>query len=146
MKKWLLTGTIALFACCSLIGLAQDGTKPAATKATAADKSDAKSDAKKGRLPANYGKLGLTEAQKTKIYGIQGQYEDQLDSLEKQIEAIKTKRDGEVAAVLTDDQRKILKNLADAAKEAKTKAKPDATPATDGSKASPAATSKEEKK
>ncbi len=115
MKNCLLTGTIAIFACCSLIGLAQEGSKP--VKATPAE---AKADgAKKGRLPANYGKLGLTDAQKTKIYGIQGQYDDQLEALEKQIEALKGKRDVEVETVLSEDQRKILKNLVDAAKEAK---------------------------
>ena len=116
MKNYLLAGTIAIFACCSIMGLAQEGTKPAKPTAAAESKADA---AKKGRLPANYGKLGLTEAQKTKIYGIQGTYDDQLDELEKKIEAVKAKRDLEVETVLSEDQRKILKNLVDAAKEAK---------------------------
>lgn len=135
MKNCFLIGTIALFACGSLIGLAQDGTKPAGAKPAKAEKpADPKeAGAKKGRLPANYGKLGLTEAQKTKIYGIQSMYDEQLDSLEKQLAALKSKRDGEVEAVLTADQQKILANLVAAAKEAKAKktetAKEDATKA-----------------
>lgn len=115
MKNCLLTGTMAIFACCTLIGLAQDGTKPAGTKAAQAEKSDQE----KGRLPANYGKLGLTEAQKNSIYEVQKKYKSQLDDLEKQLDALKAKRDGEVEAVLSDAQRKILKDLVDAAKEAK---------------------------
>ena len=120
MKTCLLTGTLALFACCSLIGLAQEGSKPATSKATPADKADPKADgAKKGRLPSNYGKLNLTEPQKTKIYGLQAKYDDQLDALEKQFAALKAKRDQEVEAVLNDDQRKVLNSLVDAAKNAK---------------------------
>ena len=120
MKNCVLTGTMAIFACCTLIGLAQDGPKPAGTKAAE------KSDQEKGRLPANYGKLGLTEAQKNSIYEVQKKYKSQLDDLEKQLDALKSKRDGEVEAVLSDAQRKILKDLVDAAKEAK---KPKKAPA-----------------
>jgi len=114
MKRLLLTGTLAIFTCCTLIGFAQDSSKPAATKA-----ADKKSDAttKKGRLPANFGKLGLNDTQKDKIYAIQGSYSDQLDALEAQVAAVKAKRDHEVEGVLTEDQRKVLKNLTDAAKD-----------------------------
>lgn len=128
MKNCLLTGTIAIFACCSLVGLAQDGAKTA-PKTTVAAKEEAKPDAKKGRLPAQYGKLGLTDAQKAKIYGVQGKYEDQLDALEKQINDLKAKRDHEVEAVLTDDQRKILKALVESKDDKKDKPEAKAEPA-----------------
>lgn len=140
MKTCLLTGTIAIFACFSMIGLAQEGSKPAA--AAQAQKSDSKPEAKKGRLPANYGKLGLTDSQKTKIYEVQGQYEGQLAALEKQLEMVKSKRDAEVAAVLSADQRKILENLVVAARDAKAKAKQEATPPTEGAKATAAPAAK----
>ena len=122
MKRFLLTGALAIFTCCSLIGLAEDGAKttakPAQTdKADKAEKVD--KTEKKGRLPSNYGKLGLTEPQKQKIYGIQAKYDDQLDSLEKQMDALKAKRDHEVETTLNDDQKKILKNLVDASKDSK---------------------------
>jgi Spy/CpxP family protein refolding chaperone len=128
-----LTGTIAIFTCCSLVGLAQDGAKTAPKAAAAKEeaKPDAK-DGKKGRLPAQYGKLGLTDAQKTKVYGVQGKYEDQLDALEKQISDLKAKRDQEVEAVLTADQRKILKALVESKDDKKPEAK--AEPAKDAKK------------
>ncbi|MDB5346191.1 MAG: hypothetical protein JWP89_4568 [Schlesneria sp.] len=130
MKNCLLTGTIAIFACCSLVGLAQDGAKTAPK--TAAAKEEAKpnaKDGKKGRLPAQYGKLGLTDPQKTKIYTVQGKYEDQLDALEKQISDLKAKRDQEVEAVLTADQRKILKALVESKDDKKDKPEAKAEPA-----------------
>ena len=130
MKNCLLTGSIALFACCSLVGLAQDTAKPTATKAVAA-KEEAKPDAKdvkKGRLPPQYGKLGLTDAQKTKVYGVQDKFEDQIDALEKQISALKAKRDQEIEAVLTDDQRKILKALVESKDDKKDKPEAKAEP------------------
>lgn len=126
MKNCLLTGTIAIFACCSLVGLAQDAAKTAPKSTVAAkeeSKPDAK-DAKKGRLPPQYGKLGLTDAQKAKVYTVQGKYEDQLDALEKQINDLKAKRDHEVEAVLTDDQRKILKALVESKDKPDAKAEP----------------------
>lgn len=135
MKKLLLTATLAIFSCCTLIGLAQETAKPTTAKAAAADKSDKKGDpaARKGRLPANFGKLGLNDTQKDKIYAIQASYTDQLDALEAQVAAIKGKRDQEVDGVLTEDQRKILKNLTEAAKE---KSKKDETTASNTSEKS----------
>src|SRR5260370_32162838 len=37
----------------------------------------------KGSLPANYKQLGLTDAQKQKIYKIRNDYKDKLEELEK---------------------------------------------------------------
>ena len=122
MKNCLLGGTIAIFACCSLIGLAQEGTKPATTKTAQAEKP-------KGRLPPNYGKLGLTDKQKTSIYAIQAKYETQLDELEKQLDDLKAKRDTEVKTVLNDNQRKSLDDLLTEAKKKKEKEKTDETDA-----------------
>lgn len=137
MKNCLLTGTVAFLTCFSLMGFAQDGTKPAAAKPAAAKadaKPEAKADAKKGRLPSNYGKLGLTDAQKTKIYGVQGSYEDQLDALEKQTAALKSKRDGEIEAILTPEQKKILQALVDSKDDKKDKADDKAEPAKEAKK------------
>ena len=142
LKKCLLTGAIALFACCSLIGLAQEGSKPATAKATKAEVTDSKAEAgKKGRLPSNYGKLALSDAQRKTIYGLQAQYDEQLDALEKQFAAIKAKRDQEIEAVLNDDQRKVLSTLVEAAKNSKkTKAS-----AESGKTTSPSSSSSETK-
>lgn len=130
MKNCLLTGTMAIFTCCSLIGFAQDTAKPTAGKPAAKEEAKADSkDSKKGRLPPQYGKLGLTDAQKAKIYSVQGKYEDQLDALEKQINDLKAKRDNEVESALTDDQRKILKALVESKDDKKDKPEGKADPA-----------------
>ena len=110
---------------CSLTGWSQDAAK-STTKGKAAEK---KTTEKKttNRLPANYGKLGLTEAQKDKVYAINDKYASQLDALEEQLKALRAKRGTEVEAVLTVEQKKILKDLTDDSqgKAAKSNAKPD---------------------
>jgi TolA-binding protein len=64
-----------------------------------------------GRLPNNYGRIGLTEAQRAKIYGVQMKYGEQIDALIKQVEELRQKRDTEIEAVLTPEQRENLKKL-----------------------------------
>jgi len=64
-----------------------------------------------GRLPNNYGKLGLTDAQRQKIYSTQAKYGEQIDALIKQVEELRQKRDAEIEAVLTPEQRENLKKL-----------------------------------
>lgn len=130
MKSWLLGGAIAVFVCGSLVGLAQEDPKPA--KATA----EVKADAPKGRLQSHFGKLGLTDQQKAKIYASNSRFEEQIDELEQKIADLKIKRDQDAEALLTDAQKKLLKSLIEAAKEARAKgksgseeAKTDATPA-----------------
>lgn len=71
-----------------------------------------------GRLPAQYGKLGLSAEQRTKVYSVQANYKKQIDELQKQIDALKTKEDTEVEAVLTADQKKKLDELLAASKKA----------------------------
>ena len=156
MKIRLLLGAFAICACGTWVGFAQEAkaTKVEAPGAKPADKVEAKpeakgekSEAKKGRLPANYGKLGLTDPQKTSIYAVQGKYAHQIDDLQKQLDEVKSKRDSEIAAVLTDDQRKILKTITEANK---TKPKADA-PAAEATKeaektAAPAEPAKNAKK
>lgn len=89
-------------------------------KGAAAAKAEAPKARKKprGRLPIYFGQVGLSEEQRTKIYGIQAEYGKQLDDLRKQVAAIEAKRDGEVEAVLTDAQKKKLGELRVAAKKA----------------------------
>lgn len=127
MKKLVLTSVFVLLTCCSIVGWSQDAAKPA-TKGAAGEK---KVEDKKptNRLPANYGKLGLTDAQKDKVYAIQEKFDGQLDALEEQVKALRAKRSSETEAVLSVEQKKILKDLTDEAKE-----KPKAKKAEAGSK------------
>ena len=115
-NRRVVLNALVLLLCCSITGWSQDAAKPT-TKGAAAEKKTT------NRLPANYGKLGLTDAQKDKVYTINDKYETQLDALEEQLKALKAKRGTEVEAVLTAEQKKILKDVMDDSKEKATKAK-----------------------
>lgn len=81
----------------------------------AAADDDSKS---RGRLPNLYGKLGVSEVQRERIYAIQGEYNAQIDELLAQVEELRTERETAMEAVLTNGQRQRLKELRDeAAKE-----------------------------
>lgn len=122
MKKRVLTSVFVLLTCCSIVGWSQDTAKPT-TKGAAAEKKSEETKKPTNRLPSNYGKLGLTDAQKDKVYAVQDKYETQLDALEEQIKSLKAKRSSETEAVLSAEQKKILKDLTDEAKEKDAKPK-----------------------
>jgi Spy/CpxP family protein refolding chaperone len=63
----------------------------------------------KGQLPQGWGKIGLTDEQKQKVYKVQAKYNEQIDKLEAQIKELKEKRDTERYEVLTAEQKKRLK-------------------------------------
>jgi hypothetical protein len=72
-------------------------------------------------LPQYYGKLEVDDKQKESIYKIQASYEAQIDKLTEELAALKSKRDGEIRAVLTKEQQKKLDTTIDEAKKAKEK-------------------------
>lgn len=69
----------------------------------------------RGRLPAYYGDV-ITKEQRDKIYSIQASYEEQLAALREQLKALVAKRDAEVEAVLTPEQREQVKKIAEEAR------------------------------
>ena len=79
--------------------------------------SDAKSatvpaDAtKRGRLPANYGKIGLSDDQRERIYALQSSYEARLAPLREELERLTQDRDSKIEETLTAGQRQRLKEL-----------------------------------
>jgi type IV secretory pathway VirB10-like protein len=75
------------------------------------------------RVPPGYSKLGLTDQQKEDIYAIQGKYYPQLQGLEKQLSALRDKRDAETEKVLTPKQRQLLEQQRKAAADARKAAK-----------------------
>lgn len=81
------------------------------------DKSPTKKRTFKGRLPNNYGKIGLSSEQRNEIYGVQAKYRTQLEELQKQIAALKAKQDMEVRAVLNNSQKDALDKLLEAAQK-----------------------------
>ncbi len=139
MKKCVLNAVLLLTSSAQLVCLAQNTTKaagakpadkpaapavrPAETKTTekAAEKAAEKTEEKKttSRLPSNYGKPGLTDAQKTKIYGVQDKHEKEIDALTEKLKVAKAKRDAEIEAILTPAQKKTLKEILDAKEDAK---------------------------
>jgi hypothetical protein len=65
----------------------------------------------RGSLPANWGKLGLSDDQKQQIYTIEGEYRAKIDTLNKQLSDLKAKRLSDLRKVLTDAQRARLKEI-----------------------------------
>lgn len=92
----------------------ETGTKGAGAKEAGTKEAGAKET--KRRLPRYYGKLGLSDTQREKIYGIQSKYDADLDKLEKQLAELKNKQDADCRKILTADQKKQLTELVDATK------------------------------
>lgn len=64
----------------------------------------------KGQLPPGWSKLGLSDEQKQKIYDIQAKHKTKIDDLEKQIKDAKDQLRKDELAVLTEAQKKKLKD------------------------------------
>ena len=77
--------------------------------ATGQEKKDAPKA--KGTLPANFGKLGLSEEQKAKIHAISADYKAKLATLKVQEDELKAKQRKEFESVLTDAQVEQLRKL-----------------------------------
>ena len=90
---------------------AQTGSKTTTVQKVAATKF-------RGRLPNNYGKVGLDARQKEAIYAIQEKYYNEKEELEARLAEIKVKESEEVLAVLTPQQQAALKSLQDKTKSA----------------------------
>jgi Spy/CpxP family protein refolding chaperone len=65
----------------------------------------------KGQLPSGWSKLGLSDEQKQKVYEIQAKYKAKIEDLEKQIKEAKDHQRKDELAVLTDAQKKKLKDM-----------------------------------
>ena len=74
----------------------------------------------RGRLPAYYAQV-VDDKQRERIYSIQKSYSAKIEALEAELKAVTSKRDAEIEAVLTPQQRQRV-----AALEAEAKAKRDA--------------------
>jgi hypothetical protein len=65
----------------------------------------------KGTLPANWGKIGLSDDQKQQIYKLQADYSEKIIALEKQLKEMRAKEKQALEAVLNDEQKKLLKEI-----------------------------------
>jgi len=75
------------------------------------DKKDDAPVKLKGQLPPNWGKLGLTDEQKQKVYKVQADFDQKKAALEKQLKDLKSQERGEMEKVLSDAQKARLKEL-----------------------------------
>jgi Spy/CpxP family protein refolding chaperone len=74
-------------------------------------KKDEPTGKMKGKLPANYKKLGLSDAQVQEIYKIDAKYTAELALLKAKEDELKATRDKDVRAVLTPEQKKRLEEI-----------------------------------
>jgi Spy/CpxP family protein refolding chaperone len=86
----------------------QSATQPSAPAPTRTAESS--EETFRPRLPMYYGKV-VTEEQRQKIYDIQRKYFPQIRALQKQLEALIAKRDAEIEAVLTPQQKAEIERL-----------------------------------
>ena len=114
MKKHAATLILA-----ALAGLAI-GTQGAVDVTVAQEKGDSAKPASRRsyrRLPNYYGQVGLSGTQKDEIYKIQTAAGEQIATLQTQIETLEKKRNDDVRAVLTDEQKSKVDELVAAAKK-----------------------------
>lgn len=74
----------------------------------AADEPTAASDSNGRRLPNHFGKLELTDEQRSKIYELQDKHEARIDKLEAELKALKASSLADYETVLTAEQKKQL--------------------------------------
>jgi hypothetical protein len=65
----------------------------------------------KGTLPQNFGRLGLSDQQKKTIYKLQGEYKAKRAELQKKLEKLKSDEKAAYEKVLTEEQKKQLREL-----------------------------------
>ena len=80
---------LAMIALCSTWAEGQDKTKDQPGKL-------------RGQLPANWGKLGLSDEQKQRVYKVQNDYRPKIDDLQKKVDDLKAVERKDMEAVLTD--------------------------------------------
>jgi Spy/CpxP family protein refolding chaperone len=112
--------------------------KPAA--ANAAPEGQEKAKAPRRRLPPFVARV-VTPQQREQIYGVQDKYQEQIDALEAQLDAVFEKRDADINAVLTPEQREqVAKLREEAAQRSAARQAAEAPAAEPGAAAPPAAT------
>ena len=77
----------------------------------AQDKKDSPPGKVRGQLPQNWGKLGLTDEQKQKIYEIRNKARVKIDELKAQIKDLQDQEEKDMVKVLTDTQRSRLREI-----------------------------------
>jgi hypothetical protein len=85
----------------------------------------------RGQLPANYGKLGLTDVQKQSVYKIRAEYKGKMDQLLKQLTKLRMEEKESLEKVLTPEQLKRLKEIRSGEKSTEKPKPPDKSKSND---------------
>jgi hypothetical protein len=110
--------------------------KPAAADAP---EGQEKARSPRRRLPPYFARV-VTPQQREQIYQVQDKYQEQIEALEAQMEAVLEKRDADISAVLTPEQRQqVAKLREEGAQRAAARQTAEATTAEPGADAPPAA-------
>lgn len=103
----------ALFALCLGLALLLPASSPAQNDAdqpaAAAGETPAKSY--RGPLPDYFGKLGVGEPQREKLYAVDAEYAGRIEALQKQIAELEKERNTRLEALLTPGQKLRLQEL-----------------------------------
>ena len=112
MRRKLRAGSLglALALATAIGGLAED-SKPKSSASKSREASTAAESRPGRQLPYFFGKLGLNDGQREKIYDIQASYQERLDHLQAEIDQLIRERDKKTEAILTPGQRMRLKEL-----------------------------------
>jgi hypothetical protein len=62
----------------------------------------------RGRVPAGFVKIGISEKQREQIYEIQARYREQVEELLEQLEELKAQEAEEIHSILSDRQKAAL--------------------------------------
>jgi hypothetical protein len=110
-----LVAAVVSFCLAAFLASAGGSTACGQDSAEAKPAVEKKAPAKpRGRLPMYYAPV-VSEKQREQIYAIQAKYADQIEQLQKQLDELKERRDGEVEAVLSPEQLAKVKQARDAA-------------------------------
>lgn len=100
LKVWACVTILSICGSLTWQALAEDApAKPAARKES------------RGQLPAQYGKLGLSDEVKDQLYQIDREYDEQIKKLADEIKELQVERDVKMQEKLTETQRAQLKTL-----------------------------------
>jgi hypothetical protein len=116
---WVVRVSVVALAAAMLCGsaAAQEAAKPKA----AGEKKAAAEKPAKGRLPANFGKLGVDPAQREKILDVRTAFAEKKATLQKQLDDIEAEEMAAMEALLTPAQKQKLASLREEAKAARDK-------------------------
>ena len=106
---------VAALLCGSVV--AQEAAKPKA----AGEKKAAAEKPAKGRLPANFGKIGVDPAQREKILAARASFAEKKAALQQQLDDLEAEEMAALEAILTPEQKQKLTAIRDEAKATREK-------------------------